>query len=379
MQFLQILSRKPGSLEVLFQIPFCQKQFPYTCLSTSACVYSKKKKGNSYEQVDQEKYKNLVRSVTSYKNRAQTPETILEEDNFLYGPPVKHTPPVKAGTKTPKNWVPLINPSKRILPASSDSNVPMKIGLQRTKMPSVTRILQQTLSPQQVFYLERWKQKMIEELGKEGFEEYTKNLFLQGELFHSALESIFLSEETAARDQGRDDVVAGYLSSVEHVLEDISEVKALESGVHHKTLQYLGLVDCVAKYRDRLCVIDWKTSEKPKPFLQNTYDNPLQVAAYIGAINHDANYDFQGLNITHPQNSCPWFSLELLRALGSRFLEHLNIKSPSVLQFAVGSLWLPTRTALRHIRISWILTCALTTGISGSCAWRSTWTKTDPH
>ncbi|NXM93838.1 MGME1 exonuclease, partial [Sylvia borin] len=308
MQFLQILSRKLGSLEMLFQIPFCQKQFPYTCLSTSASVYSKKKKGNSYEQVDQEKYKNLVHSVTSYKTSAQTPETILEEDNLLYGPPAKHRPPIKAGTKTPRNWVPLINPSKRILPVSSDSNVPMKIGLQRTKMPSVTRILQQTLSPQQVFFLERWKQKMIEELGKEGFEEYTKNLFLQGELFHSALESIFLSEEKAARDQGEDDAVAGYLTSVEHVLEDISEVKALESGVHHETLQYLGLVDCVAKYRGQLCVIDWKTSEKPKPFLQNTYDNPLQVAAYIGAINHDANYDFQvrcGLIVVAYKNGSP--------------------------------------------------------------------------
>ncbi|RMB93643.1 hypothetical protein DUI87_29870 [Hirundo rustica rustica] len=175
-------------------------------------------------------------------------------------------------------------------------------------MPSVTRILQQTLSSQQVFYLERWKQKMIEELGKEGFEEYTKNLFLQGELFHSALESIFLSEKMAARYQGEDDVVAGYLSSVEHVLEDISEVKALESGVHHETLQYLGLVDCVAKYRGQLCVIDWKTSEKPKPFLQNTYDNPLQVAAYIGAINHDANYDFQvrcGLIVVAYKNGSP--------------------------------------------------------------------------
>lgn len=82
-----------------------------------------------------------------------------------------------------------------------------------------------------------------------GFPIFFLDLFLQGELFHSALESIFLSEERAAKEQGQDDVVAGYLSSVEHVLQDISEVKALESAVHHETLQYLGLVDCVAKYR----------------------------------------------------------------------------------------------------------------------------------
>ncbi|XP_050170501.1 mitochondrial genome maintenance exonuclease 1 [Myiozetetes cayanensis] len=308
MQFLQILSRKPGKLEMLVQIPFCQKQFPYTCLATSACIYGKKKKANGYEQVDQEKYKNLVYSVTSYKTSAQTPETLFEEDNLLYGPPDKHRPPVKAGTKTPKNWVPLINPNKRIPPLNSDSNLPRKIALQKTKMPSVTHILQQTLSPQQVFYLERWKEKMIAELGKDGFAKYTKNLFLQGELFHSALESIFLSEEMAIKEKSKDGVISGYLSSVEHVLEDISEVKALESAVHHETLQYLGLVDCVAKYRGQLCVIDWKTSEKPKPFLKNTYDNPLQVAAYIGAINHDANYDFQvrcGLIVVAYKNGFP--------------------------------------------------------------------------
>ncbi|NXI94558.1 MGME1 exonuclease, partial [Psophia crepitans] len=308
MKFLQLLSRKPGKLEMLFQIPFYQKQFPYLCLATSTCLYSKKKKVNSYEQVDQEKYKNLVYSVTSYKTSAQTPETIFEEDNFLYGPPDKHRPPVKAGTKTPKNCVPLINPNKRISLLNSDSNLPKKISLQKTKMPSVTRVLQQTMSPQQVFYLERWKQKMILELGKDGFEEYTKNLFLQGELFHAALESIFLSEEMATKEQGEDVALPGYLSSVQHVLKDISEVKALESAVQHETLQYLGLVDCVAKYRGQLCAIDWKTSEKPKPFLKNTFDNPLQVAAYIGAINHDANYDFQvncGLIVVAYKNGSP--------------------------------------------------------------------------
>ncbi|NXU59455.1 MGME1 exonuclease, partial [Turnix velox] len=301
MKFLQLLSRKPGNLGIFFQCP-------YLCVATSACLYSKKKKVNSYEQVDQEKYKNLVYSVTSYKTSAQTAETIFEEDNLIYGPPDKHKPPVKSETKSLKNCVPLINPNKRISSLSNESNLPMKIALQKTKVPSVTRILQQTMSPQQAFYLERWKQKMIQELGKDGFAEYTKNLFLQGELFHAALESIFLSGEGATKEQ-RDDIdISGYLSSVHHVLKDVNEVKALESAVQHDTLKYLGLVDCVAKYRGQLCVIDWKTSEKPKPFLNNTFDNPLQVAAYIGAINHDASYDFQvncGLIVVAYKNGSP--------------------------------------------------------------------------
>uniref|UniRef100_A0A8B9R6S4 Mitochondrial genome maintenance exonuclease 1 n=1 Tax=Anas platyrhynchos TaxID=8839 RepID=A0A8B9R6S4_ANAPL len=296
MNFLQLLCRKPERLEMVFQLRHCKKQFPYMCLATSACLYSKKKKVNGYEQVDQEKYKSLVFSVTSYKASAQTPETILEEDGLLYGQPLKHAPPDEAETKTPKNWIPLINPNKRTPLLDSDSNLPMKIALQKTKIPSVTRILQQTIPPQQ------------EELGKDGFAEYTKNLFLQGELFHAALESMFLPEESTAKEQGEDAAISGYLSSVQHVLKDISEVRVLESAVQHGTLQYLGLVDCVAKYRGQLCVIDWKTSEKLKPSLKNTFDNPLQVAAYVGAINHDANYDFQvscGLIVVAYKNGCP--------------------------------------------------------------------------
>ena len=40
-----------------------------------------------------------------------------------------------------------------------------------------------------------------------------------------------------------------YLSSLEHVLKDISEVYALESVVSHMDLGYSGTVDCIGKYK----------------------------------------------------------------------------------------------------------------------------------
>lgn len=40
-----------------------------------------------------------------------------------------------------------------------------------------------------------------------------------------------------------------YMESVSHVLGDMSEVKAIESAVQHPTLGYVGIADCVARYR----------------------------------------------------------------------------------------------------------------------------------
>ncbi|XP_056423578.1 mitochondrial genome maintenance exonuclease 1 [Hyla sarda] len=270
-------------------------------LSTSCSFLSRNKKVNGYEDVSQEKYADLVRTVTTSKTSCQTPDRIFEEDSFLYGKVLRSKDPSqKSEPKVSQNRVPLNNPNKVLLSMEkTDPKIPVKIGLPgksqmtNSRLPSVTRILQQTMPMEQAFYLERWKQKMIMELGEEGFIAYTAAMFSQGKLFHAQLEDLLLSGEQYTPKQEDTKELVGYMNSIEHVLSDVVGVKTLESAVVHSDLQYLGFLDCVAKYRGKLCVIDWKTSEKQKPSLKNTFDNPLQVAAYMGAVNHDSNYNFQ--------------------------------------------------------------------------------------
>ncbi|XP_023652026.1 mitochondrial genome maintenance exonuclease 1 isoform X1 [Paramormyrops kingsleyae] len=278
--------------------PYCAL-CPVACLSTSS-RWSTRKKSSQYSSVDTEKYSSLVRSVLS-RTSSQTPASLKEEDEHIFGPIIKSKPAFAQECKVPKSSHPLVYPDKTLdRPSEDEGNPPMRIAMQRgaskVTVPSVTKILQQTMPPEQAFYLERWKERMIAELGEEGFKEYTINIFRQGRRFHSALESILIPEEELSSDTGSSESVEGYIESVRHVLREIRGVRAIESVVQHQSLNYLGLVDCVAMYRGELCVIDWKTSEKPKPHLRNTYDNPLQIAAYMGAINDDGNYNYQVQN-----------------------------------------------------------------------------------
>ncbi|KAM3606290.1 uncharacterized protein V6R79_013890 [Siganus canaliculatus] len=270
--------------------------------SACHCLRSPKRR-SPYSSVDSERYSSLVKSVMSSRVSSQTPETVQAEDEYIYGPIIKAQAPSSGPQmRSPKTLHPFLYSKDTLETEDPESGPPTRIVLNRGQNkflgPSVTRILQQTLSPDQIFYLERWKKRMIAELGEEGFKEYTQNVFRQGKLFHSALEDILTSDGAQKNNNPPETPeyppeVKGYMESVSDILEDVSAVRAVESTVQHGTLNYIGIVDCVARYRGVLCVIDWKTSEKPKPFLSNTYDNPIQVAAYAGALNNDENYKYQ--------------------------------------------------------------------------------------
>merc|ERR1712192_128527 len=116
-------------------------------------------------------------------------------------------------------------------------------------LPSVTRILQATMSEESRAVLARWEARMTRELGEEGFKQHKKDNFARGHRLHRVVE---------------DPVSKLHLLSFSGVREHLAQPLALESAVEHQQLGYSGIVDCVARYKDQLVLIDWKTAEREK-------------------------------------------------------------------------------------------------------------------
>ncbi|XP_076805053.1 mitochondrial genome maintenance exonuclease 1-like isoform X2 [Clavelina lepadiformis] len=159
------------------------------------------------------------------------------------------------------------------------------------KLPSVTRILQATQPVESALALLAWKRKMIAKLGEKGFAEMQKKTLEAGSACHSAIEQ-YLNGDVI------DDIIVPessekLWSSVKPILKDVDKIEMVEGKCFHPHLKYYGFVDCVATYCGNLCVIDWKTSKRTVTKLNYCYDDPLQVAAYAGAVNCNLSPDKQ--------------------------------------------------------------------------------------
>lgn len=212
--------------------------------------------------------------------------------------------------------------------------------------PSVTTVLDKTMEKSNSYLLTAWKRKLTELHGKEGFNTIRNNTLQSGTDFHKELELRLLKslkrsprDYSSSRDRedpakleawsgpdselksdsckgssntqssklhppqqneeekDQEHAPARYMESVEHILDDIGEVKALETSIANFSLGYVGTFDCLANYKGTLCLIDWKTSKKPKSSLADCYDYPLQAVAYAGAINHDPRINLKVFNI----------------------------------------------------------------------------------
>jgi genome maintenance exonuclease 1 len=150
--------------------------------------------------------------------------------------------------------------------------------------PSVTKILQATMSVSQRNALIQWKNLKIAELGLEGFELLQKSYLSRGKKFHECVQNYFSGVEVNEEEISTD--VKDIWQSIMPVLHEF-EAPALftEQYVTHPYLHYKGVVDCVSCHDDVVTVIEWKNSDRHKKTLANTYDAPIQLCAYVAALN----------------------------------------------------------------------------------------------
>lgn len=149
-------------------------------------------------------------------------------------------------------------------------------------LPSVGRVLQYTMPEAARNALLNWKLAKIKELGEQGFAELQKANLTAGSTFHSSLQEYFLNNEAPEASSP----VYKLWESVSGVLDTFTAMPAsVEKTVHHPILKYKGIADCVSEVDNQLTIIEWKKSGRSKPTLDATYDAPLQLCAYLGAIN----------------------------------------------------------------------------------------------
>ncbi|XP_046445847.1 mitochondrial genome maintenance exonuclease 1-like isoform X1 [Daphnia pulex] len=180
---------------------------------------------------------------------------------------------------------PMVLKKECTLPSSKEI---LSIASAKVDVPSVTQVLSKTMSDKSEMMLAMWRKRKIAEVGEEGLKEFMRESKLTGKELHLNIETYLRGVEyNSVKVEPR---ISGHWLSMKSILGSLEDVAVLESYVVHKQLKYKGFVDCVCKYKDNLVVVEWKTSQRTKSTLQDAYDDPIQIAAYIGAINADERY-----------------------------------------------------------------------------------------
>lgn len=148
---------------------------------------------------------------------------------------------------------------------------------QARSLPSVSTILNATKPPEARAALAQWRSR----LGHDAATKVTTTASRRGSQTHKYLRQFLQGQVVACPD-----TVQPYWHSLQAVLADLDTVRLVESPVFHYDLGYAGRVDCVVSYQGTPCLCDWKTADVPKRSSDRLYDQPLQLAAYCGAVNH---------------------------------------------------------------------------------------------
>ncbi len=152
-------------------------------------------------------------------------------------------------------------------------------------IPSVTNILKLGQPPSQA--LLKWKLATMRSLGIEGYLNLVKSYKVYGNKFHT-----FIENKLDRLELEKSELFEPNLIKLVPILRDINKIMLIEADVVNRALFYKGRIDLLAYYKNDLCLIDWKTSSQRKLSVRSLYDNPIQLAAYVGALLHDKRFEF---------------------------------------------------------------------------------------
>ncbi|RUR84584.1 PD-(D/E)XK nuclease family protein [Chlorogloeopsis fritschii PCC 9212] len=156
------------------------------------------------------------------------------------------------------------------------------------RFPSVTTILNATKPQVDRDRLSNWKAR----IGTEEATRISTTASRRGTQTHKQIERYLLGENPICSEASHP-----YWESIKPVLEKIDAVRLVEGSVFHYDLSYSGKVDCVASYKGVPCICEWKTADKPKGAVERLYEYPLQLTAYLGAVNE--YYRDYGIDLNH--------------------------------------------------------------------------------
>ena len=154
------------------------------------------------------------------------------------------------------------------------------------KLPSVTTVLSKTKSKEDSESIQRW----IKRVGEKEADKIKNEAAARGTAMHKYLEDLILGQRSLDLTNLGQQAQKMAEIIVERGLNDCSEIYGTEAVLYYPGL-YAGSCDLVAKYKDKVSIIDFKQTNKPK---QREWigDYFLQMGAYGMA--HDAVY---GTNI----------------------------------------------------------------------------------
>ena len=153
---------------------------------------------------------------------------------------------------------------------------------EQQKLPSVTAVLGATQPKEKQESLERWRKRV----GLREAQKITRDAAIRGTAMHKYLEDLIRGQRSLDLTPLGIEATKMAEIIVERGLNDCSEIYGIEATLYYPNL-YAGSVDLVAKYKDKVSIIDFKQTNKPK---QREWigDYFLQMAAYGMA--HDAVY-----------------------------------------------------------------------------------------